>query len=211
MSAVGDFFGRLQAELESKFGPDPPSPCVPCAAKALKVWRATNKATIDKALASQKAMLSAKKIELERWNDADKTAFTKAFGVADDAAKKTISDRVNAMLKLNSVMTEDNFKPADPSKPDRFAYVTPTDTTHTVYLDTAFGTAGDLGQDSKAGVMAHEMSHFNDVGKTKDKFADYQDNAAVYGLTASRELAAARPDLALRHADSFEYYVENVP
>ena len=211
MSAVGDFFGRLQAELKSKFGPDPPSPCVPCAGKALEVWRATNKATIDKALASQKAMLSAKKIELARWNDADKTAFTKAFGVADDAAKKTISDRVKAMLKLNSVMTVNNFKPKDPSKPGVFAYVEPKDTTHTVYLDTAFSSAGDLGQDSQAGVMAHEMSHFNIVGKTKDKFADYQDNAPVYGLTASRDLAAARPDLELRHADSFEYYVENVP
>lgn len=209
MIPVGDFFGRLLRAIKNDFGPAPPAACVPCAAKELADWRAANKSTIDKALANQKVMLKAKRTELARWNDADKAAFTKAFGVADDAAKKKISDRVEAMLKLNSTMTADNFKPAEVSEPGVFAYVYATDTTHTVYLDTAFSTASDLGQDSKAGVMAHEMSHFVDVGQTKDKFVAYQDNANVYGVTASRDLATTHPHLALQHADSFEYYVEN--
>ena len=33
----------------------------------------------------------------------------------------------------------------------------------------------------------------------------------LYGIDASRELARERPDLALQHADTFEYYVEGAP
>jgi type VI secretion system secreted protein VgrG len=191
-----------ESETDKKKAP-PPDP--------LTKWRADKKDAIEKALASQREMLEAKSKELKTWDGAAKQKFKKAFGKDDDASRDKMSARIDQMLKVNKSMTADNFKPADPSKPGRFAYVYPTDTAHTVYLDEAFDRAPDKGQDSKAGALAHEMSHFNDIGGTKDKFKDVNDDKPIYGATASRKLAADSPDLAINHADSFEYYVEDVP
>jgi len=180
-------------------------------AEELKKWREGKKDAIEKALKNQRAILEKKKKELETWDDAANANFKKAFGKTDDASKKIIQDRIDKMLALNEKMTVDNFKPASPSKKGRFAYVYRTDKDHTVYLDEAFDRAPESGKDSTAGALSHEMSHFEDVGGTNDKFKDYNDDKAVYGPTASRKLAADDPDKALKHADSFEYYVEEVP
>jgi hypothetical protein len=177
----------------------------------LAKWRAEKKDAIEKALATQRDMLEAKKKELKDWDDDAKSKFKRAFGTDDVEARDKISARIDRMLKVNKSMTVDNFKPADPSEPGQFAYVYPTDTSHTVYLDVEFDGAPDNGQDSKPGALAHEMSHFNDIGGTKDKFKDVNDDEAIYGVTLSRKLANDSPNIAINHADSFEYYVEDVP
>jgi hypothetical protein len=146
--------------------------------------------------------LEGKQKALKRWNDADKAEFKKWFGADDDAAKKKIQDRVDKELKLNSELKPENFKPADPSDPTTFAYVYPNDKTHTVYLDKAFDGAPDTGKDSKAGTLAHEMSHFDDIGGTKDH---------VYGADNAKALATTDSNKALNNADSFEYYTEGAP
>ena len=177
----------------------------------LTKWRAEKKEAIEQALADQRQMLEAKKAELETWDDAAKEKFKTAFGVDDDESRDVVLARIDRMLEVNKGMTVDNFKPADPSKPDRFAYVYPNDAEHTVYLDQAFDGAPSTGEDSKAGALSHEMSHFDDIGGTEDAFEGHNNDEAVYGKDASRDLATSNPDLALKHADSFEYYVEDAP
>ena len=55
------------------------------------------------------------------------------------------------------------------------------------------------GTDSKAGVVIHEVSHFNVVAGTDD---------LAYGQTAAKKL---KPRRAIRNADSHEYFAENTP
>jgi peptidyl-Lys metalloendopeptidase len=162
------------------------------------VWNDAQKKAIEQAIKDQKAMLEARKAELERWNEADKKKFKGCFGTDDDTAKDKIKSRIDKMLELNKGYSADNFAPGDPPKDKRFAYVYPNDDKK-VYLDKAFWNAPANGTDSKSGVLCHEMSHFNSVGATKDH---------VYGANNSKALAKADPDKALSNADSFEYYCE---
>ncbi len=195
--------------------------CIPCLIRELKKRLKVTKvpgmkaedadAAIRQAIKDQEKMLEAKKKELETWDDNAKKKFKTAFGKDDDRSRDTIKARIAEMLTVNKSLTVDNFKPARPSKATRFAYVYPTDKTHTVYLDKAFAKAPPSGKDSRAGTLCHEMSHFSDIGGTTDKFKDANGGKPIYGVTASRKLAVDHPDLAMKHADSFEYYLEDVP
>ncbi len=154
---------------------------------------------VEQALKDQK-MLEARKAELKRWNKQDQEKFKKYFGSTDEKSRKTMMDRIDKELKLDKSMKPENFKRGDPPKKSRFAYVYPNDKTHKIYLDEAFDKAPATGRDSKAGTLCHEMSHFNDVGGTKDH---------VYGEKNAMELAKKHPDKALNNADNFEYYCES--
>lgn len=211
MPAAGDFFRQLLNAVKGVFRAQPPCATQACPDAALQAWRTVNKSAIEQALADQRRILTERKKGLARWNADDRASFKRAFGSDNEAARTTISERIDRMLKLNKGMTANNFKPADPSEPGTFAYVYADDNTHTVYLDTGFVSANRIGADSRAGILCHEMSHFADIGGTQDNFSDYRNARYVYGTNASRQLAVARPDLAARHADSFEYYVENAP
>ena len=81
-----------------------------------------------------------------------------------------------------------------------YAYVHPADTGHTIFLDSGFENASAVGTDSKAGTLAHEMSHFNDVSGTQD---------IVYGQLKCLALAKTNPGAALTNADSYEYFTES--
>ena len=156
---------------------------------------------IQKALDEQKKMLQAKKKELETWDDGAKASFKKWFGSTDEDARKQIQGRIDKMIELNGNTTMDSLKKADPQKDGRFAYVHPDDKAYSIYLDKAFCSAANTGQDSRAGTLCHEMSHFEDVGGTEDH---------VYGAANAKELAKTDPPKALTNADSFEYYMENL-
>ena len=73
------------------------------------------------------------------------------------------------------------------------------------------------GEDSKAGALSHEMSHFIDIGQTREGMANADALFAeptggtedyIYGAGPARNLATRDPDKALRNADNFEYYIE---
>lgn len=57
----------------------------------------------------------------------------------------------------------------------------------------------ETGFDSQAGTLAHELSH--GYGDTVDH---------EYGVYCCQRLAARRPDLAVRNADSIQYYLEEI-
>jgi len=82
-----------------------------------------------------------------------------------------------------------------------FAYVYPNQP-YKVYLCNAFWSANELGTDSRAGTIVHELSHFTAVAGTDD---------IVYGQSGAKSLAISNPDQALNNADSHEYFAENTP
>jgi len=86
-------------------------------------------------------------------------------------------------------------------KKSYFAYVYPNQP-YKVYLCRAFWDANELGTDSRAGTIIHEISHFNAVAGTDD---------VVYGQSGAQSLANSDPDQALNNADSHEYFAENTP
>jgi len=85
--------------------------------------------------------------------------------------------------------------------PNVYAYVYPSDRTHTIYLCTAYWPSAVIGGwDTKAGTLLHELSHFDDIGGTNDH---------AYGTTACRALAQRSPAQAVNNADSYEYFGES--
>lgn len=82
-----------------------------------------------------------------------------------------------------------------------YAYVYPAQP-YKIYLCNAFWSAPNVGTDSRAGTLIHEMSHFNVVAGTDDW---------AYGQTACKRLAKKNVNRALDNADSHEYFAENTP
>ena len=68
-----------------------------------------------------------------------------------------------------------------------------------IHLCNAFWNAPNLGIDSKAGTLVHEMSHFSVVAGTSDH---------AYGTSACQRLATSNPKKAINNADSHEYFAE---
>jgi Lysine-specific metallo-endopeptidase/Bacteriophage T4 gp5 C-terminal trimerisation domain len=194
-------------------GSDPQDPEPPLgatveglAAKAGKAgagaWLASRRKRLQQALKDQAKMLEAKKKELQNWSK-DKKAranFKRWFGATDKKAREKIGTRIDKMIALNKNFKVDQFGEATPPDPNRFACVYPTDKSHAVYIDKAFDAAPATGQDSAAGTLSHEMSHFNDIGGTKDY---------IYGTVNAKALATTDSAKALDNADNFEYYLED--
>lgn len=84
-------------------------------------------------------------------------------------------------------------------EPGVYAYVFPSQH-YDIYLCPVFFQAPTSGQDSKAGTIIHEISHFNVVASTDDH---------EYGVADSRALALRDPNKAVNNADSLEYFAEN--
>jgi len=122
-------------------------------------------------------------------------SYSEWFGVYTAARWGDVSYVINAVSR-NSVVAYrcDNERGV-------YAYVYPTDTTHTIYLCQAFwGSADAGGFDTKAGTLIHELSHFNNIGATGDW---------AYGTPAARDLARSNPGRAITNADNYEYFCES--
>lgn len=73
---------------------------------------------------------------------------------------------------------------------------------YTITLCPEFRNASPNGENSRAGTIIHELSHFTVVAGTDDH---------AYSHLGTRALANASPDLAVANADSHEYFAENDP
>ncbi len=199
IGAIGALLGAASRGLGPAFKtgdielPTPPSP-----------WVAAHHAALKQALGDERALLLEKKAELARWDVLAKANFARFFGPPTEPRRAIIQARVEHELALNKELTDDptfsHFR--DSTNPDSnlFAYVHPGDQRHTIFLGDMFKKAASIGKDSKAGTLAHEMSHFNDIGATGDK---------GYGIENALRLAKTRPEDAITNADNFEYYIEN--
>ena len=97
----------------------------------------------------------------------------------------------NETLQFNCGCTESGI----------FAFVFPS-LPYSITLCPSFWAASPNGQDSKAGTIIHELTHFTVVADTDDH---------VYGQSGARELAVSNPNMAIDNADSYEYFAENAP
>jgi uncharacterized Zn-binding protein involved in type VI secretion len=145
-------------------------------------------------------MLSSKLIELNAWDEKAKANVKKWMGDDSEATRNMLTKRIEKQIEVLNRIERDNFKEASPKNSDCFAYVYPTDKTHTIYLGKHFHPAPETGSDSKAGTLIHEVSHFNDVAGTDD---------VVYGTDNAENLAQQSPSDAKKNADNFEYYIEH--
>jgi len=132
-------------------------------------------------------------------------AYQTWFGACNSGRQSTVSTTLSktASLRANSPYVIDCSQSGCPA--NTYAYVYPSDTTsHTVHLCSAWWSAptGTCRYDSAAGTLIHELTHFNDVGATKDY---------AYGQTACKNLAQSNPSNAVYNADSYEYFNESCP
>ena len=158
-------------------------------------------AALTRALKNQKRLLQLRKGQIQRWNAKDQKQFKTWFGATDKAAREKMITRIDKELALNKSMTLNNFQSAPTVDPNTFAYVFPNDPSHIIHIDGAFAGAPAVGQDSQAGTLAHEMSHFTSISGTQDY---------VYGEAGAKKLALKDPTKAMQNADSFEYFIEGI-
>ena len=165
--------------------------------------------TTELAIKELQELLKQRLAELQRWNAADQARFKKWFGKTDEKTRKEMIKRMKKMQKLLKDYDRTNFSGWTPNKDDNdydfYAQVKP-DYDNNIELANRFATAKKGGANSRAGVVAHEMSHFKSVGDTDD--VDSPDGQTAYGQKRSEALAKKTPDKAVKNADNFEYWIE---
>jgi len=159
--------------------------------------RVTVSSLVQRALEDQRVMLRTKASELKRWNTNDQAAFAKWFGVSSEEARQQIHQRVLRVLEVNKNYSVGNFRRAR-HRAGVYAYVY-ADKPGQIYVDDKFITQRPSGEDSRAGTITHEMSHFLIVSGTKDH---------AYGTADCKTLARQSPSLAMNNADNFEFWAE---
>lgn len=178
-----------------------------------KPFTEEQKKKIQQAIVAQHELLINKREELTRWNKQDQAKFKKAFGDTSEESRSRILGRVNREIDFNNHMTLESFSPREPEgKANTYAYVHAGDPNTKIYLADKFWTHYKLkGESSAGGVLVHEESHMLKIGQTLDGFENdsYNHGKDIYYPNPSHKLARKRPDLAIQHADSFEYYIED--
>ncbi|WP_122570907.1 M35 family metallo-endopeptidase [Pseudomonas viridiflava] len=87
-----------------------------------------------------------------------------------------------------------------------FAEVLPNDPTHCITLGLHFFDTATYGNDSRAGTLIHEVSHFNDVLATHDHaYGHDQCRALVHNAALNNDQLRT----VLTNADNWEYLIEN--
>ena len=171
------------------------------AAKAAKLKLEKLKKDAEQARKDAIAMLKKTLEALEKWDDGAKKKAKTWFGSDSDAVKAKMTERTKKVMKHLEGMTEDNFEPATSKYKKTYGYVYP-DKDDKVYLGESFSKAPATGDDSKAGTLVHEVSHFDSVSGTRDE-------DKTYGHASCKKLAKKSPTKAQNNADSYEYFVED--
>ncbi|KAK7040256.1 hypothetical protein VNI00_009722 [Paramarasmius palmivorus] len=120
------------------------------------------------------------------------------FGAFSADRYKNATTHFNNVAKNSFNTYTYDCKPADCPDENTYAYVYP-DIFGTIHLCNAFWKSALVGEDSQAGTLVHESTHFTVIAGTKD-FA--------YGRTSAEKLAATNPVQALGNADNHEYFAE---
>ena len=147
---------------------------------------------------SNAIMLSNKAITHLSTNPNGSSHYVTYFGAYTSSRFNLVGNHFNA---INDVFRNKTMTFNCASKKSYYAYVYP-DQPYKIYFGKAMWTAPALGQDSKAGVLIHETSHFNVVAGTDDY---------VYGASGARSLAITNPSQAVMNADNHEYFAELMP
>lgn len=147
-------------------------------------------------------VLLERKLGLLEQGDTDTLVeFKKWFGKDDKEAKQTIFTRIERALEVSRTLTVDNFidRSVEQKRETIFAEVYHLDKLYRIFVNHLFWEAESTGKNSRAGVIAHELSHFNDIGKTVD----------CVHKTLCLVLAKVRPKDAIKNADNFQGFIES--
>jgi hypothetical protein len=157
---------------------------------------------LKKVIQSCISMLERKLNLLECEDPKTMGEFKRWFGRNDDKARIKILEKIRLVLNVCKVLTVENFKEIyDEEKRERqYAEIYPDDDSYKIYLGNMFWTAAETGNNSRSGVIIHELSHSNNLGKTFDH---------ARGEKGCLRLAELDPSDALENADSFEYFIEH--
>ena len=123
------------------------------------------------------------------------TAYRTWFGAYLASRYSTVQSHFTAIHSAFATKTVEFYCDCNDSA---YAYVY-SNQPYKIHLCNAFWNAPNLGIDSKAGTLVHEMSHFTVVAGTSDY---------AYGTSACQRLARTNPKKAVNNADSHEYFAE---
>jgi uncharacterized Zn-binding protein involved in type VI secretion len=158
-------------------------------------------AEIKQAIAKSVVLLE-KKLQLLEQNDYNTSIqFKKWFGKDNEEAKKIISERMERTLEVSKRLTIESFKIINEEDKGKriYAEIYPDDESFVVFLGNMFWAAPTTGKDSRSGILVHELSHVNEIGRTLDH---------AHGESDCLLLAKIDPSEALYNADSFEFLIE---
>ena len=128
-------------------------------------------------------------------NRPNDTAYRTWFGAYLASRYSTVQSHYTAIHGAFSTKTVEFYCDCTDSA---YAYVY-SNQPYKIHLCNAFWNAPNLGIDSKAGTLVHEMSHFSVTAGTSDY---------AYGTSACQRLASSNPKKAINNADSHEYFAE---
>lgn len=117
---------------------------------------------------------------------------------------ESLSRQFIASFNMRSIYSALNYKQVQfycDCNESYFAYVE-VNTPYIIHLCNSFYSAPTTGEDSKAGTIIHETSHFNMVAGTDDH---------AYGHEGAHNLGLTSPSKAIDNADNYEYFAENTP
>jgi len=132
-----------------------------------------------------------------------KTYYIDWFGACDTTRYNKVKTNLNAVNGgLNANYPVDCAGSSCSS--NTYAYVFPSDSTHTVYVCAVFWrvSSANCVMDSQPGTLIHEMSHFTNVAATGD---------VTYGITNCKNLAKSNPAQAITNADNYCFYTDSCP
>lgn len=154
---------------------------------------------IDQAIKDCIALLERKLALMEQADPTTQEAFMKWFGKNDDEAKQIIIERIRRALEVGRTLTVENFddRSVEQEQENLHAEVYPLDKSYKIFVNHLFWQSKSTKKDSKAGIIIHELSHFEDIGNTKDY---------TYGKLCLK-LAKFVPNDAIYNADNFEYFI----
>jgi hypothetical protein len=133
---------------------------------------------------------------------ANQTICSQNCVVCVDPPRPTNEHRVNKVeenfTKIRNHIDNANITFRSCNETDLIAYVY-RNQPNSIWLCTPYWSLPDIGIDSKAGTIVHEVSHYKVTVDTDDY---------VYGTVNCRNLAISSPGKAIKNADSYEYFCE---
>lgn len=155
---------------------------------------------INKAIQCCVILLENKLKLLVKYDRQTLKEFVKWFGPFTNRRRKIILKRTKKALEVCKGLGVENFEFLKVSDNERIqGYIYSTDQSYKIYLGKKFWKMERDDENSRAGVIVHEISHFRDIGKTDD---------FTYGQAGCLELAKHYPEEALYNADSFELFIK---
>ena len=128
--------------------------------------------------------------------------YTTWFGLYDPARWNFVRSAYDKMASAlsNQVITFNCACDANGIDPERVVAYVYSNQNYVINVCPLFFRYPTSGTNSKAGVIIHEMSHFEVIAGTFDH---------EYGQSNTRNLARSSPQQAIDNADSFHYFSEN--